>query len=95
LGIAAFLEGDSASALSLTAEALTGAKASHDIGAQVRYMSLVGRALIQFGRHESALEYFDRAIALATGTEGAGFPYIAYVGKGEALLCNGSEFSPL
>lgn len=89
LGIISFLEGDSASALTLVGEALKSAMATGDIGSQIRYMGLIGRALAQFGRHDTALEYFKRAILLAENTPGAGYPYIAVIGRGEALLALG------
>ena len=89
LGIISFLEGDSASALTLVGEALKSAMATGDIGSQVRYLGLIGRALAQFGRHDTALEYFKRAILLAESTPGAGYPYIAVIGRGEALMALG------
>jgi tetratricopeptide (TPR) repeat protein len=92
LGIISFLEGDSTSALTLVGAALKSARASGDVAAQIRYMALVGRALAQFGRHDTGLEYYKRAIRLAEETAGAGFPYIAVLGRGEALLAMNKIF---
>lgn len=85
LGIIAFLEGDSARAQQLIAGALLSAMMTGDVGAQVRYMSLIGHGLLELGRNEAAIEYFDRALKLATSTPDAGFPFMAYGGKAEAL----------
>src|SRR5437868_6441015 len=49
LGIIAFLDGDTASAMKLVGGALTFAKTSGDVGSEIRYISLIGRALTQFG----------------------------------------------
>jgi tetratricopeptide (TPR) repeat protein len=86
LGIIAFLDGDTASAMKLVAGALAFAKTSGDVGSEIQYISLIGRALAQFGRNDDAIGYFDRAITTAEKNADVGFPHIAYVGKAEALI---------
>lgn len=85
LGLIGFLEGDSWKAGRLVGGALLSAMASGDIGAQIRYLELIGNGLEVQRRPEDAQYFFDRAINLANSCKDCGFPYMAYEGKGEAL----------
>lgn len=85
LGLIAFLEGDSWKAARLVGGALMSAMASGDIGAQIRYLELLGNGLSVQRRQEEALYFFNRAIKLADSCKDCGFPFMAYEGKGEAL----------
>jgi CHAT domain-containing protein len=85
LGLIGFLEGDSWKAGRLVGGALLSAMASGDIGAQIRYLELIGNGLEVQRRPEDAQYFFDRAISLANSCKDCGFPYMAYEGRGEAL----------
>lgn len=86
LGLIAFLDGDGTKAGRLVGGALLSAMASGDIGAQIRYLELIGNGFNELQRWEEALLFFNRAIRLATKTRDAGFPFMAYEGKGEVLM---------
>ena len=89
LGLIAFLEGYSAKADRLVGGALLSTMASGDVGGQIRYLELVGMGLNEIKRPEEAIPFFDRAINLAAGSTDAGFPFMAYEGKSEALSAIG------
>jgi CHAT domain-containing protein len=89
LGLVAFLEGDSGKAARLVGSALLSTMTSGDVGGQVRYLELIGTGLNEIKRREEAIPFFDRAINLASRTKDAGFPFMAYEGKAEALTALG------
>jgi len=89
LGLIAFLEGNSAKADRLVGGALLSTMASGDVGGQIRYLELIGTGLDEIKRPEEAIPFFDRAINLAARTADAGFPFMAYEGKAEALSALG------
>jgi CHAT domain-containing protein/predicted negative regulator of RcsB-dependent stress response len=89
LGLVAFLEGDSGKAARLVGGALLSTMTSGDVGGQVRYLELIGTGLNEIERREEAIPFFDRAINLAARTKDAGFPFMAYEGKAEALTALG------
>lgn len=86
LGIISFLEGNGADAKKLVGDAFFSAVLTGDAGAQVRYLSMFGNALNELRRYEEALEYFNRALVLASHTPDIGFPFMAYEGKAQALV---------
>ncbi len=65
LGIIAFLHGDTASALIKVSSALKEAQANKDVGGEIRYLTLIGNGLTEFGRADQGLIYLDRAISKA------------------------------
>jgi tetratricopeptide (TPR) repeat protein len=89
LGLIAFLQGNSLKAGQLTGGALLSAMASGDVGAEVRYLELIGNGLEVQRRPEDAQYFFNRAISLTNSYKDCGFPYMAYEGKGEALTVLG------
>lgn len=86
LGIFAFLEGNTASAVSLLGKAILAAYRTGDTASQVRLLSMLGLGFNEERRYSEALMMFNRAIATAEQTPDAGFPYLAYRGKAAALL---------
>lgn len=86
LGIIAFLEGDSASAVQLVATALANTVAHDDIGGHIRYLTLFGNGLSVFGRHEEAIRYFDRALRTARSHPELGTSVMALTGKARVLI---------
>ena len=89
LGIIAFLEGETGKGASLVSRALLSAIATGDAGAEIRYLEILGQGFDEVNRHSEAIKFFDRAIKRANETEGSGFPFMAYEGKGYALEAMG------
>ncbi len=77
LGFADFYDGDLPGAQKKVAEALIGATAIKDVGGQIFYLSTTATGLGMQGMNDQALQYADRAIALANATPDAGYPVIA------------------
>ena len=86
LGVVAFLEGDTATALQLIAEAIASSIIHKDTGAHIRYVSLLGNGLFVLGRHEEALRYFDRALRTAHSHSDLGTSVMALTGKARVLI---------
>lgn len=84
-GIAAFLLGDIATAKRQVVTAWTVAKYGGDPAAQIRYASVYGSALVQFGKYKESLSPLDEAVQLSQRTPGAAYPNIATTAKIEAL----------
>jgi CHAT domain-containing protein/tetratricopeptide (TPR) repeat protein len=91
LGTIAFLNGEIFTAATLVSRALLKAELAHDVAAQIRYRTALGEGLAQFGRAADALRFYDKALALAKATEGAYFPFTAYLGKARLLASSGRE----
>jgi len=68
LGIITFLQGDHAGAVISVGNALSHAMKNGDIGGQIRYLTLIGGGLTEFGRPEQALGYLDRALQVVAST---------------------------
>jgi CHAT domain-containing protein len=86
LGLLAFLEGNPKRASYLVGKALIVARATGDVGGEIRYLELLGDGFNELNRPEEALFFFNHAIDLARMTPNAGVPFMAYEGKPEALL---------
>jgi len=86
LGILAFLQGDSRGAAKMVGDALLSAMASGDTGGQVRFLEMLGNGFNTVQRYAESIAFFGRAIKIAEGIPDAGFPYMAFEGKAEALV---------
>jgi CHAT domain-containing protein len=89
LGIIAFLEGDSRRAATMVGDAFLSAKASGDIGGQVRLLEMLGNGFNEAKRYGEALAFFERAIKTSSANPDAGFPFMAYEGESQALVAQG------
>lgn len=89
LGILAFLAGNNSEAQWRVGKALVYAKIVHDVGAQIRYLSMIGQAYAEVGRPEEALKYLDAALEKAARNPDTGFPRLATIGKVSALTAAG------
>ena len=89
LGIIAFLEGDSRRAAMMVGDTFLSAKASGDLGGQVRMLEMLGNGFNEAKRYGEALAFFERAIKVSSATPDAGFPYMAYEGESYALVGQG------
>src|SRR6267378_735675 len=86
LGIIGFLQGDSRRAAVMVGDALLSAKASGDVGGQVRMLEMLGNGFNEAKRYGEALAFFERAIKTSGATPDAGFPFMAYEGESTALV---------
>lgn len=89
LGTIAFLEGDTARAVSLIGSAIFSAFRTGDIDAQVRLLSMLGNGFNEERRFPEAVTIFRRAIQTAEEKRDAGTPFIAYSGIVTALAGTG------
>ncbi len=89
LGIIAFLEGDSRRAATMVGDAFLSAKASGDVGGQVRLLEMLGNGFNEAKRYGEALAFFERAIKTSDANPDAGFPFMAYEGESQALVAQG------
>jgi tetratricopeptide (TPR) repeat protein len=85
-GILAFLLGDVAEASQRVKKAYLMAKVLMDRPAEVRYASLIGRGLVEFGRYQESLKYLNGAIDTAAAHPEIAKPMIAYEAKTSALV---------
>ncbi len=85
LGLLAFLEGNPKLASDLVAKAFFTARATGDVGGEIRYLELLGDGFKELNRQAEALFFFNHAIDLARSTPDVGFPFMAYEGKSGAL----------
>lgn len=86
LGLAAFYDGDLATARKNVGIALAAATKAGDAGAQVRYLTALGIGLIQSKMFEQAIPYFDNALKIASTIPDAGYPFLASISRSEALV---------
>jgi len=89
LGIIAFLEGNSRRAAVMVGDAVLSAKASGDVGGQVRMLEMLGNGFNEAKRYGDAIAFFERALKISGATPDAGFPYMAFEGESQALFSQG------
>jgi CHAT domain-containing protein len=89
LGFVAFLEGDSRRAAIMVGDAFLSAKASGDVGGQVRLLEMLGNGFNEAKRYGEAQAFFERAIKTSSSNPDAGFPYMAYEGESQTLAAQG------
>jgi CHAT domain-containing protein len=89
LGIIAFLEGNSRRAAVMVGDAVLCAKASGDVGGEVRMLEMLGNGFNEAKRYGEASAFFDRAIKISAATPDAGFPFMAYEGESYSLESQG------
>jgi CHAT domain-containing protein len=89
LGILAYLAGNGSEAKWRVGKALVYARIFNDVGAQIRYLSMIGQGYADVGRSEEALKYLDPALEKAARNPDAGFPRLATIGKISALTTAG------
>jgi CHAT domain-containing protein len=85
LGIIAFLEGNSRRAAVMIGDSVLSAKASGDVGGQVRMLEMLGNGFNEARRFGESAAFFERAMKITNSTPDAGFPYVAYEGESYSL----------
>ncbi|HXI43584.1 MAG TPA: CHAT domain-containing protein [Bryobacteraceae bacterium] len=86
LGLAAFYDGDLATARKNVGNALLAATASGDAGAQIRYLTALGIGLSESHMYEQALPYFENALKIASATPDAGYQYTTNEARLQTLI---------
>ena len=86
LGLAAYYEGDLATARQNVGSALASATAAHDAGAQIELLMELATGLIFTKLYEQSIPYLDKALQIASATPDAGYPFPAYEQRLNALI---------
>ena len=85
LGLVAFLLGDINNAVVRLGQAMKIAETNGDVASLVRWLTLFGHGYVQLDSAEQALDFYDRALKLASSVPELQFPLMTYQGKGDAL----------
>ena len=85
LGLVAFLSGDINNAVIRLGQAMKVAESNGDVASLVRWLTLFGHGYVQLDRSEQALDFYDRALKIASTVRELQFPVMTYLGKGNAL----------
>ena len=91
LGLVAFLQGDVGASVIGLGQALKVAQSNGDVSSQVRWLTLFGLGYVELGRPQEALDFYDRALKVASTVPELQFPVMTYVGRSEALIRMGRE----
>lgn len=86
LGLVAFLQGDVGAAVIGLGQALKIAQGNGDVSSVVRWLTLFGHGYVQLGRPQEALDFYDRALKVASAVPELQFPVMTYVGRSNALI---------
>jgi CHAT domain-containing protein len=86
LGVAAFYNGDLATAGGNVATALAAAAKNGDAAAQAIFMTTLGVGMHESHMNEEALTYFDNALKLASTIPDIGYPFFAKEARLETLF---------
>ena len=78
LGFADFHDGDLPGAQRNVAQALIGATKIDDIGGEIFYLSATAYGLTKQAMNDQAIQYADRAIAIAEANPDSGYPIVAH-----------------
>lgn len=85
LALIAALQGNMTNAAMGLISATQTAQKLGDTPSVVRWTSIFAQGLSQFGRHDEAIQQYDRALKIAATVPELSFPVMAYLGKGSAL----------
>ena len=86
IGIAAFYEGDIATATRNIGTAMAVTMQIGDVGGQIRYTVVLGLGYLSGQMYDQAMSYFDKAIQMAAETPEAGSQFLAHESKVRALI---------
>jgi CHAT domain-containing protein len=86
LGVAAFYDGDLATAGKNVANALTAATQNGDAGAQVVLLTMLGIGLREAHMNDRAITYFERALKVASTSPDLGYPFLTNEVLAENLI---------
>src|SRR5262249_11182009 len=86
LGLVAFLQGDSNTAIVNLGQAIKVAETSGDTSSLVRWLTLFGHGYMELGRPEQAIDFYERALKVARSVPELQMPFMTLVGKSDALV---------
>lgn len=86
LGLVAFLQGDTNTAIVNLGQAIKVAESTRDVSSLVRWLTLFGHGYVELGRPEQALDFYDRALKVAATIPELQLPVMTYLGKADALV---------
>ena len=85
LGLVAFLQGDTNTAIVNLGQAIKVAEANGDTSSLVRWLTLFGHGFVELGRPEQAFDFYERALKVARTVPELHMPFMTLVGKADAL----------
>ena len=85
LGLVAFLQGDTNTAVVNLGQAIKVAETNGDTSSLVRWLTLFGHGYIELGRPEQAFDFYERALKIALTVPELQMPFMTLVGKSDAL----------
>jgi tetratricopeptide (TPR) repeat protein len=86
LGLVAFLQGDTNTAIVNLGQAIKVAETNGDTSSLVRWLTLFGHGYMELGRAEQAFDFYERALKVARGVPELQMPFMTLVGKADALV---------
>jgi CHAT domain-containing protein len=86
LGLVAFLQGDTNTAIVNLGQALKVAETNGDTSSLVRWLTLFGHGYVELGRPEQAFDFYERALKVARSVPELQMPFMTLVGKADALV---------
>jgi len=86
LGLVAFLQGDTNTAIVNLGQAIKVAETSGDTSSLVRWLTLFGHGYVELGRPEQAFDFYERALKVARTVPELQMPFMTLVGKADALV---------
>lgn len=86
LGLVAFLQGDTNTAIVNLGQAIKVAETNGDTSSLVRWLTLFGHGYMELGRPEQAFDFYERALKIARTVPELQMPFMTLVGKTDALV---------
>jgi tetratricopeptide (TPR) repeat protein len=81
LGLVAFLQGDTNTAIVNLGQAIKVAESTGDVSSLARWLTLFGHGYVELGRPEQALHFYDRALKIAAAVRELQLPVMTYLGN--------------
>jgi CHAT domain-containing protein/tetratricopeptide (TPR) repeat protein len=85
LGLVAFLQGDTNTAVVNLGQAIKVAETNGDTSSLVRWLTLFGHGFVELGRPEQAFDFYERALKVARTVPELQMAFMTLVGKADAL----------
>jgi CHAT domain-containing protein len=86
LGLVAFLQGDTNTAVVNLGQAIKVAETNGDTSSLVRWLTLFGHGYVQLSRPEQALDFYERALKIARTVPELQMAFMTLVGKADVLI---------
>jgi CHAT domain-containing protein len=86
LGLVAFLQGDTNTAIVNLGQAIKVAETNGDTSSLVRWLTLFGHGYVELGRPEQAFDFYERALTIARTVPELQMAFMTHVGKADVLI---------